>query len=104
MISAERPGFVSNAVVVELEWVLRSGYGLDDGAIRGALLSLMDTSSLAFEAEPAVRRAAESSKGDFSDRLIHFVGMAAGCDRTVTFDRKFARLPGVELLKAAGPS
>lgn len=97
--SSERPGFVSIAATVELEWVLRSGYSFGRDAIRTAVLELIDTPNLVFEAEGAVRQAIAAGNGDFSDRLIHFIGIAAGCEKTVTFDRAFARLDGVELLR-----
>jgi len=97
-LSTERPGYVSIAATLELEWVLRSGYGFRRDAIRAAILGLIDTPTLIFEAEGAVSRAAADGPGDFVDRLIHFVGAAAGCQRTVTFDRAFAKLDGVELL------
>ncbi len=99
-LSAERPGYVSTPVVTELEWVLRKGYGLEATAIRTAITKLLEVPNLVFDAEDAVRRAAENRRGDFVDRLIHFIGEAAGCERTVTFDRNFARLSGVERLES----
>ena len=98
-LSAERPGYVSAPVVAELEWVLRKGYGFEPAVIRGAITKLLEVPNLVFETEDAVRLAAQNNRGDFVDRLIHFIGETAGCDRTVTFDRNFARLPGVKLLK-----
>lgn len=35
---------------------------------------------------------------DLTDAIIRRPGQARGCERTVTFDRGFARLDGVELL------
>lgn len=99
-LSAERPGYVSTPVVTELEWVLRKGYGLEPSAIRTAITKLLEVPNLVFDADDAVRLAAESRRGDFVDCLIHFIGDAAGCERTVTFDRNFARLSGVDLLKS----
>jgi len=32
--------------------------------------------------------------------MIHELGKAHGCSHTITFDRKFARPPGVEMLGA----
>lgn len=98
-LSEERPGYVSIAAVVELEWVLRSNYEFGRTAVATAILALLDVPNLQFESEAAVRRAADHSGGDFVDRLIHFVGAAVGCERTVTFDRRFAKLRNVELLQ-----
>ena len=36
-------------------------------------------------------------RGAFADALIGALGAKAGCSRTVTFDRKAARLPGFVL-------
>lgn len=99
-LPADRPGYVSTPVITELEWVLRKGYGFEQSAIRTAITKLLEVPNLVFDAEDAVRMAAENRSGDFVDRLVHFIGQSAGCERTVTFDRKFARLPGVELLKS----
>lgn len=98
-LTTEQPGYISSPVVVELAWVLRKGYGLEPKSIVAALVKLLDMPNLLVEDEDALRLAAESDHGDFVDRLIHFIGQHAGCERTVTFDRRFARLSGVELLK-----
>lgn len=74
-------------------------YGFEPNVIRAAITKLLEVPNLVFDAEDAVRLAAENNRGDFVDRLIHFIGKAAGCEGTVTFDRNFARLPGVERLK-----
>lgn len=99
-LTTERPGYISSPVVVELAWVLRKGYGLEPAPIVAALAKLLEMPNLVVEDEDAVRLATESDHGDFVDRLIHFIGKHAGCETTATFDRGFARLPGVELLKA----
>ena len=88
-------------MVVELVWVLGRGYGFDPIAIVETLAKLLEVPNLIVEDEDALRLATESGEGDFVDRLIHFIGEHAGCERTVTFDRRFARLSGVELLKAS---
>ena len=99
-LTTERPGYISSPVIVELVWVLGNGYGLEPSAIVAALAKLLEMPNLLVENEDALRLATESSHGNFVDRLIHFIGEHAGCERTVTFDRRFARLSGVELLKA----
>ena len=99
-LTSERPGYISSPVIVELVWVLGKGYGLEPSAIVAALAKLLEMPNLLVEDEDALRLTTERGHGDFVDCLIHFIGEHAGCDRTVTFDRRFARLPGVELLKA----
>lgn len=54
-----------------------------------------------FEDEFQVERAFtafQKGAGDFADHLIGATNRAAGCERTVTFDRKAARLDGFEAL------
>lgn len=99
-LTPERPGYISSPVVVELVWVLGKGYGFDPIAIVATLAKLLEMPNILVEDEDALRLATESGKGDFVDRLIHFIGERAGCERTVTFDRRFARLSGVDLLRA----
>jgi len=99
-LTTERPGYISSPVIVELVWVLGNGYGLEPSAIVAALAKLLEMPNLLVENEDALRLATESSHGNFVDRLIHFIGAHAGCERTVTFDRRFARLSGVKLLTA----
>ena len=98
--AAGEAAFVSLITLVEFAWVLEDTYGVSKNAIVEAIAKLLNDRNIVVEQESAVSLALETDHGDFSDRLIHFVGEAAGCERTVTFDRRFARLEGVELLKA----
>lgn len=43
--------------------------------------------------------ATEHSHRDIADLPIHQIGVAAVCSRTVTFDKCYARLDGVELVE-----
>ena len=45
-----------------------------------------------------MRAALSHTTADGADWPIHLLGQEAGCRSTVTFDRRFARHPGVELL------
>jgi len=100
MATAGEPAFISLVTLVEFVWVLEDTYRINRGDLPVIVRKLLNTAHITIEQEDAVRRALESPDGDFSDRIIHFVGAAAGCDRTVTFDRKFARLAGVQLIEA----
>jgi predicted nucleic-acid-binding protein len=91
--------FVGLITLVEFAWVLEDAYGVSKDAVAEAVATLLSEPSIVIEQEEAVRRALGLPHGDFSDRIIHFVGLAAGCSKTVTFDRRFARLDGVELLE-----
>lgn len=98
-LTAEEPGFVSLVTVAELFWVLKSRYSVAPAAICEYISDLMATPQLTFERPEVLAPALASSHTGIADVLIHFVGTAAGCERTVTFHHAFAKLDGVELLR-----
>lgn len=98
-LSDEKPGFISTLVVAELAWVLEDHYGRGLEEIRSVIGRMLATPQLQFEQERAIAAALLSSHADLADALIHEIGKANGCIKTLTFDRKFARLEGVELLR-----
>lgn len=97
-LTAEHPGFVTTVTIVELAWVLRSQYRVSATAISDIISQLLDLEQLVVERADAVAVAISHAGQDIADALIHELGKLEGCDRTVTFDRRFARLDGVELL------
>jgi len=97
-LSPASPGFVSLVVLCEMAWVLDQGYGQPHSRIAAAVTALIEAPQVQLEAEPVVRAALSEPTGDLADAIIHHVGKANGCDRTLTFDRKFSRIEGVELL------
>jgi predicted nucleic-acid-binding protein len=103
-LSAERPGFVSTVALVELVWVLESGYGCDRAQVVAVVERLLRTRTLRVEnaevAWQAVRRFAAGA-ADFADCLIERAGAAGGCEVTLTFDRAAAKAAGMQLLDAA---
>ena len=92
------PGFVSLVTLCELVWVLQDAYGFEPARIAEAIHFLLETRQIEVENDRVVAKALTSGHRDIADAIIHFLGEAYGCERTVTFDRRFARLPGVELL------
>jgi predicted nucleic-acid-binding protein len=99
-LTSERPGFISIIALVELGWVLRSGYGASAAAVSDAVRKLLDAAQLVVERADEVEAAIARPHEDLADLLIHEIGRAEGCEQTVTLDRRFARLPGVKLLAA----
>lgn len=91
------PGFVSVVVLVELNWVLDRVYGCSGEQVVSIFAELIASPTLVVEQAAAVAAAIAQPHSDLADCLLHEVGKAQGCERTVTFDRKFARLAGVEL-------
>ena len=97
-LSPDQPGFVASVVLVELIWVLDGIYAVPTAGIIQIIERLLNARTLVVEHSDAVERALHLAHGDLADALIHEIGNLAGCAKTVTFDKKFARLAGVELL------
>jgi predicted nucleic-acid-binding protein len=100
-LSTDDPGFVSLVVLAEVVWVLVSLYSVDKAGVGEVVTGLLTTEQLRVESAELVWRAKrqyEASKADFSDALIAECAVAAGCKRSVTFDRTAAATSGFELL------
>ena len=97
-ISRDNPGFIGIVVLVEIIWLLQSRYHVTLPEMRSAVAELISLPQWVVEHEAAVRAALRSSRDDIADLLVHEIGRQAGCAKTITFDNKFARLEGVELL------
>jgi predicted nucleic-acid-binding protein len=98
-LSADEPGFVSLVVVAELAWVLRQVYRFSAEDIRQVAQRLLNAVEMEIESAKVLDSALRLNHRDVPDSLIHFIGVSAGCEKTVTFDRAFAKLDGVELLR-----
>ena len=101
-LTVERQGFVSTVVLVELVWVLETGYRCGRVEIAGVVERLLRARTIAVEhADVAWQalRAFRASKAEFADCMIERAGHANGCERTVTFDRVAARTAGMQLLE-----
>lgn len=91
------PGFVSRVVIAELAWVLGDVYGYDRHEIAGALHGLRNVTQLKLDAAEAVEAALKdfvTSSSEFADCLIARLNRSAGCEFTVTFDRKASKVAG----------
>ena len=94
-MTEEVPGFVSTIVLVELVWTLRSQYGYDKSSILKVLESLISAKELDFEYSELVQQAYRlysNSTTGFADALIGLIHKNYGCETTVTFDKKAAKL------------
>lgn len=99
----EAPGalYVADVVLAELCWTLARSYGFDRAEIARCLHAMLGNATLALESAAAVRAALasyEAGAADFPDCLIAAKSAAAGCARLLSFDRRMARLPGVDIL------
>ena len=100
-LSEDEPGYVDHVVLCELGWVLERCYGVDRPGLAGIVEGLLTARQLVVEAPEqvwAALRAVRREGADFVDALVGARHRAAGCERTVTFDRRAARLSGFERL------
>ncbi|MCX7063491.1 MAG: type II toxin-antitoxin system VapC family toxin [Proteobacteria bacterium] len=99
--SAATPGFVGLVVLVEIVWVSESSYGAKRDEVVEIVRRLLSIRQLVVQDSEIVWKALrsfESGKVDFADCLIQGVAAAAGCDRTMTFDKQASKA-GMLLLK-----
>ena len=102
VLTEQNPGFVGVVTMAETIWVLERAYGLGDRDIAAAVERLLQIGAIVVEQEQEVYAAMialKDGRGSFADALIGALGARAGCSRTLTFDRKAARLPGFALVK-----
>jgi predicted nucleic-acid-binding protein len=100
-LTERNPGFLSTVVLVETAWVLERVYDRSPHEIAFVIERLLQIKSLVVERRREVFNAMlalQEGRGSFADALIGELAIAAGCFRTLTFDRKAARLPGFQLL------
>ena len=92
---------VTDVVLAEAVWTLRSAYDQDKAAQLIAVRSLLEETAFAFEDRNAVALAVamfEGSKCGFSDCLVAAKHDSLGCEFTATLDRRMGKLPGVKVL------
>ena len=92
---------VSDVVLAEAVWTLRSAFDQDKSGQLIALRSLLNETAFAFEDREAVVHAAEMfERGNcgFSDCLIVAKHARQGCDFTATLDRGMRKLPGAKII------
>ena len=95
--------YVPVTVMLELEWVLRSGFTLKKDQVILALASLLASAELSFESEAAVEIALalyKNGAADLSDCVHIALAHAAGERPLWTFDRAAAKIAGAQLLSA----
>ena len=100
-LSAESPGFVPLVSVVELAWVLSAAYALDRAQLVEAFEALLRTKEIVVDRAETVWKALrvfKTANADFADCLIERTASAAGCERTMTFDRGAAKGCGMTLV------
>jgi predicted nucleic-acid-binding protein len=99
-LTEESPGFVSLVAVLEVNWVLRRGYQLPRERALAVLRRLLDSVEIVVQEAELLRRVLSQPGGaELADGVTSELGRRAGCEHTVTFDRRAARaLDGMKLL------
>jgi predicted nucleic-acid-binding protein len=100
-LSPENPGFVPLVVLAELAWVLEDCYRLSRADTGSLLARLLRARQVRVQDPDSAWQALslfQSGRADFADCLVAETATAAGCIRTVTFDRLAARDAGIQLL------
>ena len=88
---------VSQLVLLEAEWVLRSRYALAKSEILRAFSELLESIDFTIEDESSVEQALflwEHAPAQFADCLIGARHLSLGCRGTASFDVQALRLPG----------
>ncbi|MGO9317518.1 MAG: PIN domain-containing protein [Terracidiphilus sp.] len=97
----EDPGFISLVTMAETVWVLGSVYELPETEIADTVERILQADTFAVQNEQQVFTAMVALRrgwGAFADALIAALGAWAGCESTLTFDKKALRLEGFELV------
>lgn len=92
---------VTDVVLVEAVWTLKSAFEQDQHAQLIAVRSLLEETAFAFEDREAVAAALslfEAGSCGFADCLVVAKHARQGCEFTATFDRDMRKLPGVKVL------
>jgi predicted nucleic-acid-binding protein len=101
-LTVEEPGWVGVATLLELIWVLGSRNRFNRLAIAAVLDQLLSREEIAIEQPDCVQNALllfRKGNADFADCLIASSAKAAGCTKTVTFDRVASRDAGMQLIQ-----
>ena len=83
--------FVPRTVVLELEWVMRGGYGYAREEIAGVIEHLLGLSNVTVENWEMVSDATNAYRAgmDFADAL--HLAAANACESMLSFDKKFSK-------------
>jgi predicted nucleic-acid-binding protein len=101
-LTMDEPGWVSLALILELVWVFSSNFRADRAGVCLILGQLQRRKEIVIENADAFQYALELYRGgnaDFADCLISSLALAAGCTKTLTFDKDAAKTAGMTLVK-----
>lgn len=105
-LSSELPGFISLVVLAELVWILAVTYRYKKAAIEQTIDLLLRSKEVVVERNEIVRQALRlfhDGSVDFADFLIERCAFSTGCEYTITFDQRAAKVAGMRLLRKERP-
>lgn len=86
---------ISQIVLLETEWVLRSRYGIRKTEMSAVFSAMLDSTDIDIEDEATLEEALfvwRDSRAEFADCLIGARYRSLGCTLTATFDEKASSL------------
>ena len=92
---------ITLAVVLEMEWVLRSGARMNKGEVLNVFNLLLESYDIEIDNEKVLEQALhiyENAASDFAECLFLSQYQRMGCSTMMTFDAKAARMAGVDLI------
>ena len=102
-LTPEQPGFICREVAIEVVWVLERSYKFSRAQIVTVLEQLSTSNDIVIESSEDLVNAAAiygERRADFADLMILAASERVNARPLYTFDRRFARLEGVNLLVA----
>lgn len=100
--TSRQPAYISSIVLAEAFWVLRRRLKYSAAAIEDGIRHLLASEDIKIEHSSrlvSLFSGARPGGVDLVDYLVAWSAEAAGCTRTVTFDRRAAAsIPSMELL------
>ncbi|HEX3895884.1 MAG TPA: type II toxin-antitoxin system VapC family toxin [Rudaea sp.] len=99
-LTAETPGFVNHVVLCELVWVFETAYDYSREQIMQTLQRLFESAFVRFESSQIVWRALNMYRQGqgFADAMLVLINESRGCDFTLTFDKRAAKMKAARLL------
>ena len=92
---------ITLAVVLEMEWVLRSSAKMNKAEVLNILNLLLESYDIEIDNEKVLEQALhiyENAASDFAECLFLAQYQRMGCSTMMTFDAKAARMTGVDLV------
>jgi predicted nucleic-acid-binding protein len=89
-LDTDNPGFINTLVLAEFVWTLQGRIGLSREQTAAAVSGLLNSADIIFEQEELVEHVldvATKSKANFADLMIALKNEAAGCIKTMSFDK-----------------